>query len=613
MGHGGRHPPLRADPVWRRLANGLVITLPVVLIFVAAIVRFYGLQWDSGHWLHPDERQIYFVTMGLSWPDSLAEALSPDSPLNPRFFAYGSLPIYLLRICASLLATVWPVIAYADNLHFIGRPLAALFDLGTLYLAYRLARRLVFASIAPRQARILALSSAGLASVTVLQIQVAHFYTVDPPLTFFIMLALNFAAEAAHNTKHRYRIGLGIATGLALATKISAAPLALIIPVAYNIQLARHGAEDNSFVQRLPSLAARTGATLAVAGAIFFLTQPYVLIDWQTFIQDTVLESDIARGTLDVPYTLQYAGTLPFLYSIWQTALWGLGLPLGLVAWVGLVASFFRWLGKGTQADALILAWAGPYFVVTGLLYTRYLRYMLPLAPLLCILAVRLLVDLSASHHLAGRKHPARWYRPALALAGGVGMLLTVAYAGSFVSMYAEPHSWVTASEWIYREVPAGSTLAVEHWDLALPLPMITDGEPRSANEYEFRTLTLYDEPDDESKWQKLTGDLADSDYLIVASRRLYGSIPRVADRYPVTTSYYDLLFSGNLGFELVAEFDRGPDWLNPRLPPLPGAAPSILLPDESFVVYDHPRALLLRNAGHLAADELLQRLGLGH
>jgi hypothetical protein len=141
---------------------------------------------------------------------------------------------------------------------------------------------------------------------------------------------------------------------------------------------------------------------------------------------------------------------------------------------------------------------------------------------------------------------------------------------------------------------------------------MVVDGEPRNASQYESRTLTLYDEPDDESKWQVLSSDLAASDYLIIASRRLYGSIPRAADRYPVTTRYYSLLFAGALGFEPVAEFTRGPEWLNPRLPPLPQAAPSILHPDESFVVYDHPRALLYRNVQHLPADALRQRLGLG-
>jgi hypothetical protein len=138
------------------------------------------------------------------------------------------------------------------------------------------------------------------------------------------------------------------------------------------------------------------------------------------------------------------------------------------------------------------------------------------------------------------------------------------------------------------------------------------EGQSRRQSEYDMRFLGLYDEPDDAAKWESLVADLATSDYLIIASRRLYGSIPRVPDRYPVATRYYELLLSGDLGFELEHEFTRGPAWLNPRLPPLPDPAPAVLHPDESFVVYDHPRALVFRNAERLPAAELLRRVGAG-
>jgi hypothetical protein len=297
-----------------------------------------------------------------------------------------------------------------------------------------------------------------------------------------------------------------------------------------------------------------------------------------------------------------------------------MGLPLGLVAWSGLVAGLVRWLRHGAWTEALLLAWAGPYLVVTGLLYAKYLRYMLPLVPVLCILGAGLLLGRFRGQGAEPSESPS----PQIASPGFgfrlsrivalVVVLSTLAYVLLFVSIYAVPHSWVTASEWIYRHVPAGSILAVEHWDRALPLPVELDGQRQSATEYTYRTLPLYDEPDKGVKWEGLAADLAGSDYLIVASRRLYGSIPRLPDRYPVANRYYDRLFASGLsgselGFELVGEFIRDPAWLNPRLPPLPGPAPALFRPDESFVVYDHPRALIFRNAGRLTTEELLQRL----
>lgn len=599
MGSGARPPKSRR--LWRSVGK----TLPLLLILaISAALRLYGLNWDSGHWLHPDERQIYFVTISLGWPHSLAAALSPDSPLNPHFFAYGSLPIYVLKLVAALVAPLWSALHHPDNLHLIGRPLAALTDLGTVYLTYRLACIL---RSAPRPARSLpagdgspagreassresAVLAAALVGFAVLHVQIAHFYTVDTLLTFTVMLTLNLAADVAQGAGWRRQAALGVALGLALATKVSAAPLFLVVFVAHRTRRTIPNPRSFEIIRRI-------ALTLALAGIIFVLTQPYALIDWQTFLNDTIRESEIARGRLDTPYTIQYAGTWPFLYSIWQTAFWGLGVLPGLIAWAAFGLALIRWLRRGPWTDALLLAWAGPYLLTSGFLRARYLRYMLPLVPILCLLAASLLANLKQRH-----------LRIAASWAVGIS---SWAYALAFVGLYAAPHPWIAASEWIYKEVPGGSTLAVEHWDTALPLPLELEGAPRRIDQYGVRVLPLYDEPDDAAKWKALATDLADTGYLILASRRLYGSIPRLPDRYPVATRYYDRLFAGDLGFEAVAEFSRGPAWLNPRIAPLPGAAPAAFRPDESFVVYDHPRTLILRNVGRLSADELLRRLGI--
>ncbi|MEJ2209396.1 MAG: hypothetical protein P8129_10215 [Anaerolineae bacterium] len=578
----------------------------LLILAVGAGLRLYGLNWDGGHWLHPDERQIYFVALDLGWPSSLAQALSPESPLNPGFFAYGSLPIYLLRAFAALLAPLWPAVRDPDNVHLAGRLLAVLFDLGTVCLTYRLARSLGRhgeggePSLAGDWWPLL---PAALVALAVLHIQLAHFYTVDPLLTFFGLLALNLAANVAGGRDGWPNVlGLGAALGLALATKVSAAPLVLVVPVA-----AYAAARDGVGRRWLR----RTALALAAAAAVFILAQPYALLDWRTFVADTLRESQIAWGRLEVPYTLQYAGTWPYLYPAWQVALWALALPVGLAGWFGLGYLLVRWLRRGAWAEGLLLAWAGPYLALTGLLYAKPLRYMLPLLPVLCLAGTTGLARAAAWRRGRGPGRAAPWL-PRLAVGGLLvcGLAYAAAYAVAFDRIYARPHSWVSASAWIYEHVPAGSTLAIEHWDMLLPLPLEVGGQPRRIEEYDLRQLALYDEPDDAAKWSVLAADLATSDYLVIASRRVYGSVARLPGRYPVTDRYYEQLFADDLGFVLEAEFVRGPAWLNPRLPPLPGAAPAWLRPDETFVVYDPPRALILRNAEHLPAEELLRRLG---
>ena len=595
--------PTTRQALGSRGAKRLHALLLALILAIAAALRLSWVTWDDGLWLHPDERQIYFVANGLQWPETWSQAFEASSPLNPHFFAYGSLPIYLVRLIALVLALIWPALRDPGNLHMVGRPLAALLDVGTVALTYRLAMSLKTGNIAPGKEGddapsrpVTGLFAAALVTLAVLSIQASHFYTADVLITFLVMLSLNLASDLAQGGGRGLQAALGVAVGLALATKLSAAPLLFVIAVACWLRSPRASPQ--------PRLGGHKGLLLVLATLVvtFLLVEPYAAIDLGTFLADTLRESQIAWGRLDVPYTRQFAATLPYLYAIWQTALWGVGLPLGLLGWAGLVACLIHWLRQGDWADSILLAWAGPYLAICGALYARPMRYILPLVPALCISGAWLVIRAYLRASVVGR----RW----LVAVGGLVLLASLAYALAFLSIYARPHSWIVASEWLYRHVPAGSSLAVEEWDTPLPLPIEVDGLARRSEEFDLRTLALYNEPDGEEKWLRLTGELAASNYLVVASRRLYGSIPRLPGRYPVASRYYSLLFKGGLGFKLTGEFTRGAAWLNPRIGPQPGAAPSFLVPDESLVVNDHPRVFVFRNTGRLSPEELLARLG---
>ena len=145
------------------------LIIPIILI--AAIFRFYGLDWDSGFHLHPDERMITMVAGKISFLD-----------LNPHFFAYGSLPLYLLKTTGTFLGIFNPEFAYYAKINLAGRALSTLFDIGTLIVLYFLAKKVFDQKVA--------LLSAFFYGVAVLPIQLSHFYAVDTSLTFFIMLTL---------------------------------------------------------------------------------------------------------------------------------------------------------------------------------------------------------------------------------------------------------------------------------------------------------------------------------------------------------------------------------------------------------------------------------------
>ena len=74
-----------------------------VLLF-AAFLRLYGVNWDQGHHLHPDERFLTMVTTDIKWPGTITEYFNTDnSPLNPHnagygFFVYGTFPVFLTKL-----------------------------------------------------------------------------------------------------------------------------------------------------------------------------------------------------------------------------------------------------------------------------------------------------------------------------------------------------------------------------------------------------------------------------------------------------------------------------------------------------------------------------------
>src|SRR6478752_6968955 len=97
----------------------------IALVVFAAAVRLIGLNFDARHYFHPDERRIAFAVEELSF--------SPLQ-LNPHFFSYGSLPIYVTRSVTSLLGLFDENMRHYDNVIVAGRAVSAVFGTFTVIL-----------------------------------------------------------------------------------------------------------------------------------------------------------------------------------------------------------------------------------------------------------------------------------------------------------------------------------------------------------------------------------------------------------------------------------------------------------------------------------------------
>nr|BBH91008.1 hypothetical protein KTC_57590 [Thermosporothrix sp. COM3] len=579
----------------------------VTLGIVAFLLRIYGLNWDQGNGFHPDERQILFRVMELHWPSSFAEFLDVQrSPLNPHFFAYGSFPLYVLASVGFVLDHLSPGAGTFSNLALVGRVLSALLDSGTVILTGWLAL-LVTREIVPGRGAAwdVALLAAAFVAFTPLQLQLSHFYTVDTMLLFLVLLTIIACVGLVEARRlEGWAILLGVSYGLAMATKFSAAPLAVPILVALALRWYRRRDWAEALVFAM--------LIFALAGVACIVAQPYALLDSANFIAQVSEQGSMARGALDFPYVRQFAGTIPYLYQLSNMVLWGLGLTVGVLSCLALLWLCVRMVQRKTGTWTIVLVWVLVYGLITGSFYVKFMRYMLPVYPFLALMGATALIAIG---HWLGKAR-LKW-RSRLQLTGtiGYGTLVVVALLGvvfqglALLSVYSQPNTRIQASRWMYQHLKPGSVLTYEQWDDPLPVALGRQ-TPSQFVQYTYQTkdgnyaqgLDLYGE-DTPEKARQLATILSSVQVVTMATDRLDLSIPRLPDRYPMTIHYYDLLFSGKLGFHLAARFEVRPQLLGITLDDSHA--------DESYSVFDHPRVrIFVRDEPYpYTAEQLYQKL----
>ncbi|GAB4204058.1 MAG: hypothetical protein OHK0022_28850 [Roseiflexaceae bacterium] len=656
-----------------------VLLLAIVLL--GAYFRTLSLTtWDEPSFrLHPDERFFTDVASLIRLPESWGDYFdSSQNTLNPRnrgkeFYVYGLLPQTVARLTAVMLTpneALPPLVPISNNspdqipnpelafpkltfLHPIfnpegenltdyyqvfkvGRSLSVLWDLCSIVVVFLIGRRLYGRRVGLLASLLLALS--------VLPIQLAHFFTVDAMTALMTLLTIYWAVRVAQGGGLGSFVLLGLSIGGAMACRVTLATLGLVGVVAVAVRLARSTPGDrrrrSGALIPFWSFATRMLVFLALAGGLSALTfrvlQPDAFVGSRTtttagesieagtldrllagrgffdirpeprFIDNIRQVGQMVSGEADMPPSHQWTARTPYLFSWQNMVLWGMGLPLGLTAWAAWALAGWQILRRRALVHLIPWTWIAFYFAWQGGQFVMTMRYYSLLYGLLAIFAAWLLVSLyEARPTLAGLL--ARLPRSLLALprppgAGlNLGLLALVVVVGgtalwayAFTRIYTEPHSRITASRWIYANIPPGATITSEEWDD--PLPLGLDG--RSYGQYTgLQTRPYYE--DDQIKYTGFIGpdgkpttglfdDLDRADYLIFSSNRVYDSATRMPARYPALTRYYYSLFSGSLGFKLVADIHSYPRLFGIEIP-------TPIWAEEAFSVYDHPRVLIFQ------------------
>ena len=288
----------KARPNWLDWGFRLLLLL---LIAAGIFFRFFRREWNDGADLHPDEygltNTISQLSLPHTWDEYFNTRLSPISPYTryddqgatigngpDQGMRWGQWPIILIRGAAELTST-----SSYSALRLTGRSFSAALDTLCLLLVFLIGRKLYGAQVG--------LLAAALSALTVLQIQGAHFMTVDSFATFFATLAMYMAvliagqpffSQTSRDLKpHKpivatristpilgYALGFGAAFGMALASKINLLPLFGSLPLAFILSASRPYIRKPSLQAASWRAVGLTFLAFCVALVVFRLTQP---------------------------------------------------------------------------------------------------------------------------------------------------------------------------------------------------------------------------------------------------------------------------------------------------------------------------------------------------
>lgn len=405
------------------------------ILFFGAAIRLCGVNFGLPYLYDFDE--MIFVDR--------AYYMLGNQDLNPHWFgAPASITIYLLfftYIGIFVLGMLFGVfkspsdfkelyLADPTLFYLSGRLISVFFGTAAIALVYFIGRKLMN----HRGGCIAALVIA----VIPLKIEFSRLLRMDAPLVFFILLAFLFCLEILKTNSWRSYLIAGVSIGFGISCKYPAiffAPMILIAHVIYSWR-------SKSFTPK------RLIASALVSSLAFFVTAPFVFIDFRQTLQNVIFESRSehlgATGN----------GILSNLaWYISNVIRQELGLLGFILAFAAICYTLYRrrpdW---GLAALAMVI-----FIVIISSLSLRWERWILPVFPFLALFiayAIVSIVDaIQVKSHL----------KKSLLIAITTVVLLAPLRISILEAKSAMGVDTRTqAAEWIHQKIPSDSRILVE-------------------------------------------------------------------------------------------------------------------------------------------------------
>jgi hypothetical protein len=398
------------------------------LLVLALALRLWGLETGLPYVFNADEN-AHFVPRAIGM---FGHSYNPGYFINPPALTYVLHAVFLARwgggdaVRSAFAADPGSVFAVARAVSAVAGTVAV----GLLAWAG--------ARLFDRRVGLLA---AALLAVAFLPVHYSHLALNDVPTLAPLCLALAGIAGILREGRTSDHVLAGVGLGLACATKYTAGIVLLPLLAAVALSHAR------------PALRVRG---LAIAGALglaaFVVSNPYAVFDFGAFSNGLHEQSSASSDGAGKLGLTDRHGITYYL----STLTWGFGWLPALAA---LAAAVVLWR-RDRRAWAVLVPAPVVFLLFMGSQERFFARWLLPVYPLLCLLAAWAAVE--AASWLARRVGRPR---AAALLPVAAGLLLCA--QGLVFSVHndlllARDDTRQIARDWMVRHIPAGAKVVVE-------------------------------------------------------------------------------------------------------------------------------------------------------
>ncbi len=395
----------------------------LLILFLAFALRVWGLSFGLPQVTHQDELIVVHHALAYSSGD-----------FNPHFFKIPPLLSYLLFglygalygiffLIKNLSLQEYALLFFQDpTVFYLGGRLVFGALAGTLsvFILYRIAKKLF--------GEIPGLLGAFFLSVSFLHVRDSHYIYVDIPMILAMLLSLDALLGYAQHKKNRFRIFACAWAGAAMAFKYIAAPV--LLPILW--------VEWKNLSRSPRGLVKRFFEVFVYTGIVYLLLNPYNLLDGATFFREIL---DQAAAEARMPWLHHWA------YSLCE----GQGF---IMAFLGLLGAMLLWVKDSSKRWFLLFPVS--YYLMITFFSQPYERYAMPILPFLCLFAGYAITE-------GLRRFSGFW-----SFAGMLVVAFFVSFPTLSKSVYLDnllghPDTRQTAKEWILKNIPQGSSVALEH------------------------------------------------------------------------------------------------------------------------------------------------------